>query len=180
MFGKVASFLGGGIIKGVNDLGKTFLGSKAERDAASSREQMAVMQSHGAEFNYRENRTWWDSLIDGINRLPRPILTFGTIALFIWAVVDPVEFVVSMQALTVVPQMLWAIFLTIIGFWFGGKILERVNPSFKMPTLADAKKVMQLRKERNKEKKFQEDMEDESTPLSNDSIMEWNKRHGKR
>ena len=119
------------IIKGVVAVGdkiiegkKVWSGSQQERDQQASGEQIAVISAQAAEFAPRENRTWWDSLIDGLNRLVRPIFTFGTIALFVWAVQDPVEFALSMRALAVVPDSMWVMMFTIVGFWFGTKFLS--------------------------------------------------------
>ena len=32
---------------------------------------------------------WFDRLVNGLNRLPRPLLAFGTLGLFIYAMIDP-------------------------------------------------------------------------------------------
>ena len=35
---------------------------------------------------------WFDRLVNGVNRLPRPFLAFGTIGLIVYAMADPVQF----------------------------------------------------------------------------------------
>lgn len=53
-------------------------------------------------------------------------MTLRMIGLFIWAVADPPAFSLAiMLALQDVPEMLWYIFLAIIGFWFGTKMIEK-------------------------------------------------------
>jgi len=104
---------------------KTLFGNKEKREQATHDEQMAVLNQFAAEFQNRNNRTWWDSFIDGLNRLPRPFITFGVIGMFVWAVKDPDGFALSMIALEAVPDMLWTLFLTVVSFWFGTKILEK-------------------------------------------------------
>lgn len=84
-----------------------------------------------------ENRTWWDSIVDGINRLVRPAFTFGTIGLFILAVIHPVEFHASMVSLASVPDPMWIILGTIVVFWFGEKKLN----GLRKPKPPSAKEV---------------------------------------
>ena len=66
--------------------------------------QAALAQLTG---EFRAERSWFDTLIDGINRLPRPVMAGGTIGLFVYAMVDPVAFAARMQGLVLVPEPLW-------------------------------------------------------------------------
>ena len=59
---------------------------------ALSEQDMASLQQFAAEFQAREGRTWWDSLVDGLNRLPRPLITLGILAFFVLAPLEPVRF----------------------------------------------------------------------------------------
>ena len=89
-----------------------------------------------------DHRTWWDSLVDGINRLVRPCFTFGTIGLFVYSVVRPVEFHASMQALAAVPDPMWIILGTIVVFWFGEKKLAGLRKP-KPPTAKEVGNVLE-------------------------------------
>ena len=60
-----------------------------------------AMQQYVAEFTV-PRQGWFDRLMDGLNRLPRPFLAFGTIGLFIVAMVDPVSFSIRMQGIAMV------------------------------------------------------------------------------
>tara|TARA_R110002072_G_scaffold273239_3_gene433950 strand:- start:2073 stop:2579 length:507 start_codon:yes stop_codon:yes gene_type:complete len=142
MIKAITDLLGGGLLKGVEGIAKTFFGSKEQRDTAAHQEQMTVMQAFAAEFNPRDNRTWWDSFVDGLNRLPRPCMTFGVVGLFVYAVMDPIGFNRSMVALQSVPEYLWALFGTIIVFWFGGKFMG----GMKKVTMPDPEKLSALLK----------------------------------
>lgn len=176
--------IAGQALGGIPTLIKAFFGSKYDRERWGHEEQMAVQGAFAAEFAPRENRTWWDSFVDGLNRLPRPIMTFGTIALFAWAVMDPAEFIGSMVALSAVPGMLWTIFLTIIGFWFGGRIIDkgfRRPPTFKMASADQIREIINLRKEVNYMSQEQGDaqtdpIDDVPPPKSNSSIDAWRKK----
>ena len=128
MFSWLGKIFGGGgrtIVDGATDLVQTFTGDKASREEFEFKENIARQQAFAAEFMYRSNRTWWDSLIDGFNRLPRPVMTFGVIYLFYLCVMDPESFQVSMAALTFMPDYGWALMGTIVAFWFGGKFLSK-------------------------------------------------------
>ncbi|WP_281981986.1 holin family protein [Thalassorhabdomicrobium marinisediminis] len=89
----------------------------AARDAAL-REQ--ALQQYAAEFAVaRVGR--FDRLMDGLNRLPRPLLAFGTIGLFVVAMVDPVWFSTRMQGISLVPDPLWWLMGAIVSFYFGAR-----------------------------------------------------------
>ena len=75
----------------------------AVRDAAIKQQSM---RQFAAEFAV-PRQGWFDRLMDGLNRLPRPFLVFGTLGLFVVAMVNPVWFSTRMQGITLVPDPLW-------------------------------------------------------------------------
>lgn len=144
----------GGIIEGAGkvatDVGKTFFGDKSEKEKHISDEQIAVLNQYSAEFIARAQRTWWDSFVDGVNRLVRPGLALGAQVAFVWVYVDPVGFAECMKALQLVPEMLWYIWITIFGFFFGGRIIENAPKAWKVEprALEVAKEIAASRTER--------------------------------
>ena len=64
---------------------------------------------------------WFDGLMNGLNRLPRPVMTLGTVGLFVYAMVEPVGFGLRMQNLNLVPEPLWWLLGAIISFYFGAR-----------------------------------------------------------
>ncbi|MBU3029305.1 holin family protein [Paracoccus marinaquae] len=64
---------------------------------------------------------FFDSLVNGLNRLPRPLLALGTMALFVYAMVEPVGFGLRMEGLQQVPEPLWWLLGAIVGFYFGAR-----------------------------------------------------------
>lgn len=64
---------------------------------------------------------WFDGFVNGLNRLPRPLLALGTMALFIYAMVEPAGFGVRMEGLQMVPEPLWWLLGAIVGFYFGAR-----------------------------------------------------------
>ncbi|MGZ3216424.1 holin family protein [Paracoccus sp. T5] len=75
---------------------------------------------HGQEFAQPANG-WFDGLVNGLNRLPRPLLALGTMALFIYAMIEPVGFGLRMEGLQAVPEPLWWLMGAIVGFYFGAR-----------------------------------------------------------
>ena len=74
-----------------------------------------------AEFAPRHPSGWFDEVVNGLNRLPRPALALGTLALFFYAMVDPTGFGLRMQGLALVPEPLWWLLGAIVSFYFGAR-----------------------------------------------------------
>ncbi|MCV2892279.1 holin family protein [Lentibacter sp. XHP0401] len=91
--------------------------AQAGRDAAM---RAAALNQFGNEFNMMSTSRF-DRFIDGLNRLPRPLLAFGTIGLFMSAMVEPVWFAARMQGIALVPEPLWWLLGAIISFYFGSR-----------------------------------------------------------
>ncbi len=89
----------------------------AERDARSKSE---ALSQFAAEFA-QPRRGLFDRVIDGLNRLPRPLLAFGTLGLFISAMVNPIWFASRMQGIALVPEPLWWLMGAIVSFYFGAR-----------------------------------------------------------
>ncbi|MFT4013270.1 MAG: holin family protein [Paracoccus sp. (in: a-proteobacteria)] len=66
-------------------------------------------------------RGWFDGLMNGLNRMPRPLLTLGTVGLFVYAMAEPVGFGLRMQNLNLIPEPLWWLLGAIISFYFGAR-----------------------------------------------------------
>lgn len=91
--------------------------ASAMRDAAKS---AAALSQFAAEFQI-ERKGWFDRFVDGLNRLPRPMLAFGTLGLFVSAMTNPVWFAQRMQGIALVPEPLWWLMGAIVSFYFGAR-----------------------------------------------------------
>ena len=145
MFKAVMDVLGGGLLKGANKLAKTFIGSKQDRDRAGHTEHIAFLKMVASENKPLVYRTKWDSFVDGINRLVRPIFTFGTIYLFYFCMKYPTDFAISMKALTLMPTQGWYLLFTIVVFWFGGKFIRKDLKAPKSINSKDLTEVMEAK-----------------------------------
>lgn len=74
----------------------------------------------GQEFT-QPNRGIFDGVVNGLNRLPRPLLAMGTMGLFVYAMVEPEGFSLRMIGLQQVPEPLWWLLGAIVGFYFGAR-----------------------------------------------------------
>lgn len=153
------SIFGGltGLIKGIGGAVQgtwaTIKGDKSAKDKAIHEEQIAILDQFAKEFVTRPQATWWDSLVDGLNRLPRPVITFSIFGIFVYAFYDPYGFVLYMQAFNVVPDELWFMWTSIIAFWFGSRIIsEDIRKPRVTPQQIETAKALLQERERIAEK----------------------------
>ena len=107
----------GDAAKGVAEL---FLPSATRRMELSAEAQMAALRQLGEEYQHPA-LSWFDRMVNGLNRLPRPLLAFGTLGLFIHAMIDPEGFAKRMVGLNAVPEPLWWLLGAIVAFYFGAR-----------------------------------------------------------
>ncbi len=191
----------GSVIDSVGGLAKIFVGDKAAKETNIHDEQIAAYSAEANEAlaQQRESRTWWDSLVDGLNRLPRPFMAFMAIGVLLWCPISPVSFSVAMTAYQLVPQWLALVIAQIFAIFCGGRMLsdhfemKANDPTRVAQVLAQMRELkgMQTAKavevpgvdvykttKSISEKAYKEQMADNAKPLSLEAIVEWNKRKG--
>lgn len=99
---------------------EVFIPNATKKMEAAHQAYIAAMDEHGAEFEY-VRPGFFDRFVNGLNRLPRPFLAFGTLGLFVYAMIDPVGFARRMVGLNYVPEPLWWLLGAIVGFYFGAR-----------------------------------------------------------
>ncbi len=110
-------------------------------------QDLASLQQFAAEFQSKRTSTAWDSFIDGLNRLPRPLITLGILGLFVLAPADPIRFLEIARAYQIMPDGFWALLSIIIAFYFGGRMqLTRQQMNVTGGALAAAKDIVEARK----------------------------------
>lgn len=97
--------------------------ASAQREAEYS---SAALDQLAREFD-RPQRGRFDAIVDGLNRLPRPIMALGVIGLFIAAMTDPIWFGERMAGLALVPEPLWWLLGIIVTFYFGARYQAKVQ-----------------------------------------------------
>ncbi|AZQ67254.1 carboxylesterase [Silicimonas algicola] len=91
--------------------------AQAVRDAA---QETAALAQFASEFAL-PRQGWFDRLMDGLNRLPRPMMALGTLALLVSAMFDPMWFAARMQGIALVPEPLWWLMGAIVSYYFGAR-----------------------------------------------------------
>lgn len=95
--------------------------ANAEEDAVRGQElRVEILQQYAKEFDSK-NQSAFNKAMDGVNRLPRPALALGTLALFVAAMIDPIWFSARMQGIALVPEPLWWLLGVIVSFYFGAR-----------------------------------------------------------
>jgi hypothetical protein len=82
----------------------------------------------------------FDRFMDGLNRVPRPLMAFGTIGLCIAAMVNPIWFAARMQGISLIPEPLWWLMGAIVSFYFGARYQVK-GQSFQSSIAATAAQV---------------------------------------
>lgn len=123
LIGRIAGLLFG---SGRNVVAETVGAFRPNAEAADARGvalQAATLNQMSSEFGTSGGP--WGRFVDGLNRLPRPLMAFGVIALFAAAMFDPLWFAERMQGLALVPERLWDILWAIVGLYFGARELQK-------------------------------------------------------
>lgn len=145
----------GGIFSGGKELAEVFVENKNEKaerrhleEVADVGRDAAVLSQFSSEFHARSNRTKWDSFVDGLNRLPRPLLTIVVLSFFVLAPLDPPRFLEIAKAYELIPPGYWALLSVIIGFYFGGRMqLKAQDMEVRKDAVQVAKDLVVMRKE---------------------------------
>jgi hypothetical protein len=127
---------------------------------------LAALSEHGAEFA-TVRQGFFDTLVNGLNRLPRPFLALGTMGLFVYAMVDPISFSQRMVGLGYIPEPLWWLLGAIVSFYFGAREAHyfRTSPAASFPSAAPAPTRMA-------------GPERIDGPQENEALMDWMARRG--
>ncbi|MFC3087509.1 holin family protein [Tabrizicola soli] len=123
--GVIGKLIGGpGAVTALGEAAKgvaeVFVPSSTRRMELSAEAQMAALRQLGEEYQHPA-LSWFDRMVNGLNRLPRPCLAFGTLGLFAYAMVDPEAFAKRMVGLNAVPEPLWWLLGAIVAFYFGAR-----------------------------------------------------------
>ena len=153
----------------------------AVRQAGIKRQSM---QQFASEFAV-PRAGFFDRLMDGLNRLPRPLLAFGTIGLFVVAMVDPVWFSTRMQGISLVPDPLWWLMGAIVSFYFGARHQAHsqdfqrsiAQTMARVPTVIENTRALQAMRFDTPQVAQSTPSADLTmgavTPASNPALMEW-------
>ena len=72
-------------------------------------------------------RAAYDRLLDAVNRLPRPLMVLGSLALVASALVAPDWFAARMEALSDMPEALWWIIGAVLSLHYGARYQDHAQ-----------------------------------------------------
>lgn len=125
--GLIDRALGGSTVEGIGNaaegLSEVFIPNATRALELAAEIHQATLEASQSEFQYA-GAFWFDRLINGLNRLPRPFLALGTLGLFVYAMTDPAGFAERMVGLNEVPEPLWWLLGAIVSFYFGARELH--------------------------------------------------------
>lgn len=120
LIGQALTLLFGGGRNAIADTAEVFRVNAEEGDKRKLALQTAALSQMAAEFQNNE-RGLFDRVVDALNRLPRPAMALGTIALFVSAMFNPIWFAERMQGISLVPEPLWWLLGVVVSFYFGAR-----------------------------------------------------------
>lgn len=113
-----------GIIEEVSDVADKWVPSETTKHKMSIEDLQAGDESQDSarKMELATHNSWFDIAVDGMNRLPRPLITGWVVAmLFGW--VDEPAHLQGKSPMTL--NIIW----TVITFWFGSRVLFKDIPS---------------------------------------------------
>jgi hypothetical protein len=125
--GLIGRAIGSGVIASAGEaaegLSEVFV-ANATRRQELSQDAFALVQQAAMEEYRQSGDGVFDQIVNGLNRLPRPLLALGTMGLFTFAMTDPEGFTERMVGLGYVPEPLWWLLGAVVGFYFGARELH--------------------------------------------------------
>lgn len=203
-----------GFLKGAVDLlggnlvGKLF-GNKEQKETNVHDENMALLDSIGKEAAAQAglHNTLFNSIVDGFNRLMRPVGYFGAVGFLVWAITYPVELAARLVGLNAMPEWLSYAVVTILLSPFVSRPFEKglfktkIDPSTVNAIIATQEQIRSLKASKSaplgvnytppvvqdikkgigsvrlSEADYEAEMKNGDKPLSLNAIDEWNKRN---
>ncbi len=117
--GRTARAVGGAVA----EVSEVFTVNRTKAEMGAQARYQAALAQAGAEFAQKP-LGWFDRFVNGLNRLPRPIMALSTVGLFAYAMADPDGFSLRMQGLAYVPEPLWWLLGAVVSFYFGARELN--------------------------------------------------------
>lgn len=120
LMGNIFGLLFGGGRNVVRDTAEVFRENAEAAGQRSFEYDKEALAQFAAEFAGTRT-TRFDSFVDAINRIPRPLMALSVVFLFAAAMTDPVWFAARMQGLALVPEPLWWLMGVVVSFYFGAR-----------------------------------------------------------
>ncbi len=120
LIARVVELIFGGSRNVLKETAEVFRENSEGASVRASQYQASALTQFSGEF-LPGSRGAFDRFMDGVNRLPRPMMALGCLGLFVMAMVDPDGFALRMQGIALVPEPLWWLLGVVVSFYFGAR-----------------------------------------------------------
>ncbi len=120
----LSAVFGGG--NSLRDLAEVFRENAEAGSQRASDGRQAALDQFASEF-LLPRKGGFDRFMDGLNRVPRPALALGTLALFVSAMARPEWFATRMQGVALIPEPLWWLLGAVVSFYFGARHQQKTQ-----------------------------------------------------
>lgn len=121
LISKIVGAIFGGGGNAVANVAGAFL-PNAERQAQREHDlDSATLSELSSEFG-RPQRGAFDRFVDGLNRLPRPVIVFACFGVLIYTPIDPERMAKVFTSWALIPAGMWSIIGLVVAFYFGGRM----------------------------------------------------------
>ena len=112
-----------GIVEQVSDVADKWVPSATTQHKMEIEDAKAGDESQASARSMviPSHDSWVDVIVDGMNRLVRPLMTYWVVGI-LWGWVRPPD-------LSNIHPMMWNIIWTIITFWFGSRLIFKDIPA---------------------------------------------------
>lgn len=149
-YSSIAAIISSGKGLAENLMGHKANGNQGQGDKillGDSRDDVVLAQ-YSAGFAAHSSNGRWSSFVDGLNCLPRPIITISILGFLILGPLDPGRFSAAAQAYGLMPNGFWALLSVIIGFYFSGRMqLKAQDFAAKKNSIEAAKELVKIKRE---------------------------------
>lgn len=138
--------IGGSLLDKAGDVVTKVIDQKGSREAASAAVDKASVDQWTAE-SAKASHNWFDSMVDGFNRLMRPVAFGFTVwVVMLWPQVDLIAFQKAMVAYEAVPEWLVGLVLSVWAFLFTGRFLTKDMAKLKGKSSKEFKEILERMK----------------------------------
>ena len=142
----IGKAVGGSLVDKAGSIVDKVLDQKGKREDANAAVDKASIDQWTAESG-KANTNWFDSLVDGFNRLMRPVAFGFTVwVVMIWPQFDLIAFQQAMIAYEAVPEWLVGLVLSVWGFLFTSRFLTKDMAKIKGKSSKEFKEILERMK----------------------------------
>lgn len=145
--GLIGKSVGGSVLDKAGGIVEKIVDQKGSKEAASAAVDKASVDQWAAE-SAKVSRNWFDSLVDGFNRLMRPVaFAFTVWIVMVWPQYDIIGFQKAMVAYEAVPEWLVGLVLSVWGFLFTSRFLTKDMTKLRSKSTKEFQEILEKQRQ---------------------------------